>query len=184
MGIDNKTNTITFLISELDRRKRKKEDWSYRMTSTWEVTTDLMILWKSADEEYNKIYKMMSDVEGTDRVQVIIVFSGLWKKGIKRNYQKVQNKWRKCVHIVCIWTVEFAAEGCHACQKVCTGSKPWKKTHLSLLNTMIRLLADEVNSPSHRSLEAGGVLGHITACLVCPYVLFHKHLLLYQYWRE
>lgn len=88
------------------------------------------------------------------------------------------------VFTVCIWTVEFAAEGCHACQKVCTGSKSWKKTHLSLLNTMIRLLADEVNSPSHRSLEAGGVLVHITACLLCPYVLFHKHLLLYQYWRE
>lgn len=25
-GIDNKTNTITFLIPELNRRKRKKED--------------------------------------------------------------------------------------------------------------------------------------------------------------
>jgi len=32
-GIGNKTNTITFLISEVNSRKRNKEDGSYRMTS-------------------------------------------------------------------------------------------------------------------------------------------------------
>lgn len=48
-------------------------------------------LWKSADGEYNRIYKMMSDIEGPDKVEVIIVFSSLWKKDIKKNSQEVQN---------------------------------------------------------------------------------------------
>lgn len=33
-GIENRINTLTFLISEVGSRKRNKEDWCYRMTYT------------------------------------------------------------------------------------------------------------------------------------------------------
>lgn len=56
---------------------------------------------------------MMSNSERGDRLQMIIVFSGLWKKSTKMNSQDVQDRDRiQCVRMVC---VEFAAKGYCAC---------------------------------------------------------------------
>lgn len=128
---------------------------------------------------------MMSNSERRDRLQVIIVFSGLWKKSTKMNSQDVQNKEAKSsVFTQCtseLWSL-LPKDIVH--DKRFVQVQNHERFILNLLNRIIRLLAEEVSSPSHRPLEAGGVLGYITACLFCPCALFPKPRVDCCFWRD